>query len=55
MVVIPAAIVIVAPAPDDVTVAPDAQLISVIPAPKIEPPDLISTPEMTPVKLAPLP
>ena len=45
----------VAPAPDTVTVAPSEKFISVTPAPKNEPPDLTSTPEMTPVKLAPLP
>jgi hypothetical protein len=48
VVVIPAEIVIVDPAPDAVTVAPDSKLIIVSAVPTELPPDSISTPETTP-------
>ena len=54
--VTPAEIVMVDPAPDAVTVAPDWKLRIVTPAPNELPPDSISTPPAgSPVKFAPEP
>ena len=56
VVVIPTEIVMVDPAPDAVTVAPDWKLRIVTPAPNELPPDSISTPPAgSPVKFAPDP
>ena len=55
VVLIPAAIVIVEPAPDAVTVAPEAKLTEVKLVPLEVPPSFNSIPETTPSRLLPSP